>query len=132
MRILFDLRKTQNYGIVVDANKNLRIYCPDLIELYGEIGSTKWWDNYDSGRITKKIVAGKVISIQPEENDDLGDAVTIQTSEGKIAFDYWGYWTSPEVKIGSIIEIVRIKSTTRTNTGPMTYIIDVEIKVITN
>ena len=129
MTVLYDLRKDSNNALVKSANDNLRIYNPELIDKFGEIGSSEWWGNYDSGKITKKIIVGNIISIKPDEDDDLGDAVTIQTSEREIAYDYIGYWEKPEVKVGCTVEIIRIKSTVSTRTGPLTILIDAKIKV---
>ncbi len=129
MTILYDLRKDPNNALVRSANDDLRTYKPELMDKFGEIGSSEWWKNFDLGKITKKIIVGNVISIEPDVDDDLGDAVNIQTSERKIAYDYDGYWKNPEVKIGSIIEIIRIKSTVSTRTGPISTMIDIKIEV---
>jgi len=129
MTILYDLRKDQNNALVKIANENLRKYSPELLDKFGEIGSSEWWNNFDTGRITKKIITGNIISIEPDEDDDLGDAVTIQTSERKIAYDYEGYWKKTDVKIGAIVKIIRIKSTVSTRTGPISILIDAIIEV---
>lgn len=129
MTILYDLSTDLNSALVKSANKNLHIYNPILISKFGEIGSSEWWNNFDSGRITKKIIVGNIISIGPDEDDDLGDAVTIQTSKRQIAYDYEGFWRSPEVKVGATIKIVRIKSTVSTRTGPNSTLIDIKIEV---
>ncbi len=129
MTKLYDLRKDTNNALVMSANKDLHKYSPKLIDEFGEIGSSQWWEEYDSGLITKKIIVGKIVSIAPDEDDDLGDAVTIQTSEREIAYDYDGFWTNPEVKVGATVEITRIKSTVSTRTGPISTLIDVRIEV---
>jgi len=129
MTILYDLRKDSNNALVKRANDNLREYKAVLIDEFGEIGSIEWWNNFDSGKITHKIIVGQIISIEPDEDDDLGDAVRIQTSERQIAYDYEGFWIKPEVKIGSTVKITRVKSTVSTKTGPISILIDVKIEV---
>ena len=129
MTILYDLRKDTNNSLVRSANENLRKYYPKLIDIFGEIGSSEWWENFDSGKITKKTIVGKVVSIEPDEDDDLGDAVNIQTSERQIAYDYDGFWKIPEVKTGSTIEITSINSTVSTRSGQISTRIDVKIEV---
>lgn len=129
MTILYDFRNDPKSALARSANDNLRKYNPEMIDKFGEIGSPEWWANFDSGKITKKIIVGNVISIEPDEDDDLGAAVNIQTSERQIAYDYDGFWKNQKVKIGSTIEIVCIKSTASTRTGPISTGIDVKIEV---
>jgi len=128
MTILYNLGGDSDNALVISANNNLRKYNPFLINEFGAIGSSEWWEHFASGRITKKIV-GSIASIAPEEDDDLGDAVTIQTSEGQIAYEYDGFWKSPEVKVGATVEIVRIESTVSTRTGPISTLIDIKIEI---
>ena len=111
------------------ANEHLRNRCPELIELFGEIGSEKWWKFFDSGNISREINIGSVISIEPDIDDDRGPAVNIQTSQGTIAYDYDGIWKTSELVIGSLVEIVRVKSIVYSRTGPVTTFVDVTIEI---
>ena len=79
---------------------------------------------------SKSGLFGTIISIAPDEDDDLGEAVKILTSEGEIAYDYEDYWLEPAVKVGATVKITGIKSTVSTNQGPLSYLMDVKIEVI--
>jgi hypothetical protein len=111
------------------VNATLEQHSPDYIERYGRVGSDKWWNLYDRGRISRTVLCGQIVHVGPTL-DDFGEECTfvrIQTDRDPVEYDLEDFWEDQAVQLGQWIQIERAKTVVLTNTGPITTHIDVKI-----
>jgi hypothetical protein len=106
MSIIFDL-KNQQPSWAKEINTALAKYWPEYIDKNGQVGSQKWWSRYEDEKISKETVLGavKFIGEKIDEFDEEYDSIEIQCSDKILEFDRVGYWESPLLEIGKIVEI---------------------------
>ncbi|MGR5150031.1 hypothetical protein ACQKP8_26230 [Photobacterium alginatilyticum] len=71
MSIIFDLKNSEN-SWADSVNEALANVWPEYIGKYGEVGTEKWWKNYDSGLIAYSKVLG-IVSFIGKRQDFLNE-----------------------------------------------------------
>jgi len=122
MSVVFDLRNsTDSWAALV--NIALAEDWPEYINKYGNVGSERWWNNYESDLIPSSQVIGTVSFIGRRKDffNEEWDIVEIN-QEGEIAvYDRPGFWESEEIVIGAKVIIESFEISFRQKYGPMKY-----------
>ena len=129
MKVLFDLRDHPDRGIVRVANERLAAERPDYFARFGPIGSDRWWQHFDAGRISRTEHVGEIthVGATSDEFGETCDIIRVTTDRGDIEYDREGFWLDPALAVGKWLHIERAKAIVHTPTGPV--IIDIDVRV---
>ena len=125
---LFDL-KTQEVSSQFGAvNHQLRIYRPEYLKRFGEVGSPEWWAHYDAGHLSRTFIVGEVTFVGHRPlGTETEDVVSILTDNRTLEYDRDGFWLSDRVRPGAWVTIERVKTVCKTPNGPLMNLIDIRI-----
>ncbi|AWB65230.1 hypothetical protein C2869_01670 [Saccharobesus litoralis] len=123
--MIFDL-KNQPTTWANGVNEDLIADYPEYIQKYGKVGSEKWWDNYFSGEIERKVHQGKVVFIgeRADSCDEIWDIVEIDFNGELAEYDRCGYWKSDEIIVGALVSIESFEISLHQKYGPKTHMFD--------
>ena len=122
MSVVFDLRNsTDSWAALV--NIALAEDWPEYINKYGNVGSERWWNNYDSDLIPNSQVIGTVSFIGRRKDffNEEWDIVEINQEGNITVYDRPGFWESEEIVIGAKVIIESFEISFRQKYGPMIY-----------
>ncbi|WP_035607883.1 hypothetical protein [Haloferula sp. BvORR071] len=128
--ILFDLQSAATADRFERVNKQLQTCRPDYIARFGMVGSKEWWENYQSGFISKDIQVGFVAHLgqHPEWGEE--PVVVIRTDRRDHAYDLDDFWRDPSVQVNAWISIQRFKIHIPRPSGPVTELVDAYIEAL--
>ena len=128
MNVIYYLKNGGPNGYIEGVNKEIHTNYPEYEFKFGLIGSKKWMDLYECGKISKDIKAGQITYIgqdryEPEYEPNI---IEIETDRRIISYPYEDFWLSPEIKTNHWVSIESIK----VKIGDVTSIIDIKVTVI--
>ena len=130
MNIIFYL-KNEQLSWAKEINTSLAKYWPEYIEKNGQVSSQEWWSNYEDGRIPKETILGtvKFIGEKIDRFDEEYYSIEIQCNDKILAIERVGYWESPLIEVGKVIEIESFEINVAERYGPKIFQFDTRVEI---
>ncbi|GAB3535725.1 hypothetical protein [Photobacterium alginatilyticum] len=131
MSIIFDLKNSEN-SWADSVNEALANDLPEYIGKHGEVGTEKWWKNYDSGLIAYSKALGRVSFVGKRQDflNEEWDIVEIVQGTERIEYDRLGYWESDEIVVGAKVLVESFEISLQQKYGPMKFCFERLVQVI--
>ena len=132
--IIYDLRTDHDQsGFIASVNAGMKSESDKrYLTAHGDVGSDRWWQDFDAGRIPYKVRTGAITHVGLIEDTFTGEdchIVRFHANERDHEYDQDGFWLHPSVQVGNIVTVTTIKVEIGTNKGSVTYLVDVKVEL---